>query len=343
MTTIDSQGFFLKKYGKASEAFELRQFSLSAPEPDEVVIEVEAFGLNYADVMARKGMYREAPPLPCILGYEVVGTIIHAGANARELEGMRVVAFTRFGGYAKHVTTWSSAVAAIGDMPAETALSLSTQFVTAFYMTNYQSAVYEGNNVLIHAAAGGVGTALIQFCKMKGAIVIAKVGDDAKKELVLKLGADYVVNYNKEPYEAAVEKILAGRKLDISFNPAGGSTFKKDLSLLGAGGKLILFGGSELSAGSAGILSQLNFLRKMGLLLPVALMMGSKSIIGVNMLKVADQQPQVLSFCLNEVVRMALTGLVHPQLGAVYQVSQLAEAHALFESGKTMGKLAVFW
>ncbi len=344
MAKTDSQGFFLTKYGKAETAFQLQSLSVAAPAQGEVLIEVEAFGLNYADVMARNNLYKEAPPLPAVLGYEVVGIIRQTGDGVSpELSGKRVVAFTRFGGYAKHAVTPVSGVAEIGDMPAEEALALSTQFVTAYYMTEYLSPVHAGEKVLIHAAAGGVGTALIQLCKWRKAFVYAKIGSDSKKALVQTLGADVVIDYSESDYLQQVKAHLKGGKLDITFNPVGGSTFRKDLELLGAGGKLIMFGGSERSGKKWGIFSTLNFVRKMGLLIPVVLMMKSKNLLGVNMLKIADEKPDVLAECLQKVVELTKQGILKPQVGARFTSDQMAAAHSLLESGKSTGKISIFW
>jgi NADPH2:quinone reductase len=196
---------------------------------------------------------------------------------------------------------------------------------------------------LIHAAAGGVGTLLIQLAKNKGATVIAKIGDEKKRALVEKLGADFVVNYNSSNYTVETERYLKGRRLDISFNPVAGGTYKKDMQLLGSGGRMILFGGSELSSGKWGFLSKLNFVLKMGLILPIGLMMRSKNVLGVNMLKIADNKPEVLKHCLRAVVRLYEEGKIVPQVGGVYASEQLVEAHSALEGGKSMGKLSVFW
>lgn len=339
-----SEAFFLKQTGDAHQAFELKSYELKAPEGIEVVIESEAFGLNYADVMARRGLYREAPPFPCVVGYEVVGTVVECGSEANQgLKGKRVVAFCRFGGYGKHVITNDYAVVEVGDEEAAELLALCTQAVTAYYMAEYLTPIHSIDTVLVHAAAGGVGTILIQLAKLKGARVIAKIGREEKRELVESLGADYVVNYNKTAYSEDIERYLEGERLDVSFNPVAGSTYKKDMALLGSGGRMILFGGSELSNGKWGIFSKLNFVRKMGLVLPIGLMMRSKNILGVNMLKIADNKPRVLEHCLKEVVRLYSEGQLKPQTGGIYTSDKLAEAHAALESGKTTGKLAVYW
>jgi hypothetical protein len=124
MTKINSEAIFLVKKGGAEESFERRNLSIDRPEGDDVLIETEAFGLNYADVMARRGIYREAPPMPCVVGYEVVGRIVEVGDNVpKEAIGSRVVAFCRFGGYAKHVVTQYRATAVINELPAQEAMA----------------------------------------------------------------------------------------------------------------------------------------------------------------------------------------------------------------------------
>ncbi len=339
---MKTEGYFLTKKGDPNNAFELRPFEIPPLENNEVIVEVEAFGLNYADVMARNGLYRGAPPMPCVLGYEAVGKVIEVGADSdADLVGKRVIAFCRFGAYAKHAVTKNYAVIPVENEDANELLALCTQGVTAYYMAEYLAPVQKGDIVLIHAAAGGVGTLLIQMAKRRGATVIAKVGRSEKESLVKEIGADVVVNYRTGDYVEQVKRVLDGGRLDVSFNPAGGSTFKKDLSLLGTGGRIFLFGGSELSGSKWGILSVFSFLFKMGRVIPVFLMGKSKSILGVNMLEFSDRKPEVLKHCLNEVVNLYKVGDLKPQSGGMYPADQLAEAHAALESGKTTGKLGV--
>jgi NADPH:quinone reductase-like Zn-dependent oxidoreductase len=335
-----TRAFVLTGKGGPEKAFELRKVEMPEPAASQVRIKVEAFGLNYADVMASKGLYRETPPLPAVIGYEVVGTVEKAGSEANvHLIGKRVVGFTRFGGYAQHAVTEAATIAEVDDMPAGEALALATQWVTAIYMVNV-SGVNAGEKVLIHAAGGGVGTALIQLCKARGANVIAKIGSRSKEELVRRLGADHVVVYTESDYAQQVAKIAG--KIDVSFNPVGGTTFKKDSSLLGTGGRLVLFGGSELS-GKFGFFSTIGFLWKMGLVLPIALMMRTRTLIGVNMLRVADDKQPVIEACLKQAVALTRTGAVKPITGGVFSEEQFFEAHRLLGSGKTTGKLAVRW
>ena len=341
---METEAFVLCKFGPSAQAFERKIVQLPELASDEVLIESEAFGLNYADVMARHGMYKEAPPLPCVLGYELVGIVTQVGVHCSpDLLGKRVLAFSRFGGYAKHVQTKAHAVVEVGDLPAEIAMSLSTQGVTAYYMSDYVSPIRKNEHVLIHAAAGGVGSLLIQLAKRKGAIVYAKIGSEDKRELALKLGADHVINYNTTAYEIELKKLLGINKLSASFNPVAGNTIKKDMRLLGSNGRLYLFGGSQMVGGKYGILSKLKFVWDMGFVLPIGLMMQSKSIQGVNMLKIADSYPDIISTCLQEMLELYRRNEITTHVGGIFNDNQLIEAHNLLESGKSMGKITVRW
>jgi len=341
---MKTEAFVLTKNGKSSEAFSLQEIQLRSLNEEEIVIETEAFGLNYADVMARQGLYRETPPLPCVIGYEVVGRVVKTASPTNEhLLGKRVIAITHFGGYAKHAIAPVSTVYDIHDLNANTALALTTQGVTAYYMTHYIAPIKKNDQVLIHAAAGGVGTLLIQLAKLAGATVFAKVSSNEKAQKCTELGADYTINYKMVDYAVEIQKILGQKKIDVCYNPIGGSTFKLDKNLMTAGSRLFLFGGSQLSEGKKGVLSQLNFLRKMGVLIPAFMMMQSKTIIGVNMLKIATQRPDVLKHCLEEIIKLHKGGFIQPENGGEFQFDQLAQAHDLLQSGKSIGKISIHW
>lgn len=338
------KAIYLVKNGPSANAFELRDCDTPNPGSKEVRIKVEAFGLNYADVMARNGLYREAPPLPSVIGYEVVGEIDEVGEGMdTALVGKRVVAFTRFGGYAQYAITTDFGFAVINDLDAGMALSIATQYVTAYYMAYEMNNLFPGDRVLVHAGAGGVGTALIQLCKLKGCEVFATAGSPEKMEYMKEQGADHTINYRTQDYTSVIQKQLGNERLDVTFNPIAGSTFKKDFALLGSGGRLVLFGGSERSGKKWGILSTLNFVRKMGLMIPIGTMMRSKSVIGVNMLKIGDNKPMALSRCMQEASKMVMDGSLKPHVGGTFAHSEIAEAHDLLESRKSIGKIIVRW
>lgn len=341
---MTTKAIVLEKGKKGSKAFNLQEWPIAVLLENQVLIESEAFGLNYADVMASQGLYREAPPRPCVIGYEVVGTIIQVGSNLSiDWIGKRVLAFCRFGGYAKQVITEEYAFTEVGKENVGELLALCTQGVTAYYMSQYLSPIRKNDRVLIHAAAGGVGTLLIQMVKNAGGTVYAKIGGKKKEKLVRSLGADYVIDYQTSDYEKQLVELLKDERLDVSFNPVAGDTFKKDFRLLGSNGRIFLFGGSQLSSGKWGIFSALNFLRKMGRPLPIGLMMRSKAILGVNMLKVADHKPHVMKECLTSVYEMYQTGKIYPQIGGGFPVEKIQEAHELLSSGTSEGKIFVTW
>ena len=334
---------YMIQKGDGDQAYEIRETEIPKIGDGEVLIKVESFGLNFADVMARRGLYGDAPKMPCIMGYEVVGVVEKTDEKNQHLLGKRVVAFTRFGGYAEYVKTLSDAVAVIDNMDAGKAAALAVQYVTAYYMAVDSINLYAGDRVMIHAGAGGVGTALIQICKMKGCEVFANAGSEEKLEYMKQQGADHVINYRTQDYEQEINKMLKREKLQATFNPVSGSTYKKDMRLIGAGGKVILFGGSERSGKKWGMLSSLNFVRKMGLVLPIGFVMTSKSVMGVNMLRIADNRPNVLKRCLNNVAQLMKENKIDPQVGGRFSINELAEAHDLLEYRKSTGKIIVSW
>ena len=338
------KSIFLVKKGEASKAFETRETQKTSPKASEVGIKVECFGLNYADVMARNGLYKEAPPLPAVLGYEIVGVIDSVGSEEdKHLIGKRVVAFTRFGGYSQYVVTPVLAISEIGDLDSHKAICIATQFVTAYFMSAECVNLFPRDRVLIHAGAGGVGIALIQMCKNKGCEIFATAGSKEKLEFMSAQGVDHVINYREDDYSEKITELLKGEKLDVTFNPIAGSTFKKDLGLLGSGGRLVLFGGAERSGKKWGILSTLAFVKRMGLTVPIGLMMRSKSYIGVNMLKIGDNKPLTLKRCLLRVTEEVKKGNLVPHVGKEFKASEIGDAHAYLESRASIGKVVVYW
>src|ERR1017187_3128472 len=189
------KAIYIIKHGGADEAFEVRETPKPVPKPGEVLVKVEAFGLNFADVMARKGMYRDAPPIPSLIGYDVCGTVERIGSNvANVAEGDRVTAMTRFGGYAEYALTDARAVAKIPEnIDAAEATALTTQYCTAYYCAAEIVNLYQGDRVVIHSAAGGVGAALMQYAKYKGCEIFATTSSDSKVDLLKQTGAQHVI------------------------------------------------------------------------------------------------------------------------------------------------------
>jgi NADPH2:quinone reductase len=332
------------QFGNAAEAFAIRDLEIPAIGPGEALVEVATSGLNFADVLARNGLYREAPPLPNVLGYDVVGTVVKVGSDSdNHWIGKKVVALTRFGGYAQFAKTKVLAIAEVpADLSNAKACALATQWSTAYYASHYLMNVYAGEKVLVHAGAGGVGSALIQLLLAKKCTIYATAGSQEKVEALQKLGV-IAFNYNKVDYALKIKELLGDQRLDVSFNSIAGSTFKKDMALLGSGGRLVLYGFSERSGKRGGKWATMKLLWDMGIMLPIMTLATSKSVLGVNMLKIGDYKPEIVGHCMRELVKLAANGVINPWVGGEFQSSEIAQAHTLLEQRKTMGKLVVHW
>ena len=331
--------------GAPEKAF--KEVTLETPEPggDEVLIKVSHFGLNFADVMMRKGLYQAAPPIPYVPGYDVVGEVVKTGAAVEKVwVGKQVFALTRFGGYAEYAVTKAAGIGAVPKgMDPAAATALATQFSTALFCYKQCPNLRKGDQVLVHAAAGGVGIGLCQLALHDGLTAFGTAGSEEKLEFLKELGVQHPINYRTSDYKEEVLKITGKPALSASFNSIGGRSYRKDRKLLTTGGQHILFGGADRSSMNLGPLSTLAFVQRMGLLIPIALMMKSQGITGVNMLHIGDHRPDLLAECMQEVGRLAGEGVLTPHVHGVYSLNELNAAHLDLEKRKTIGKLVVTW
>lgn len=337
--------YALVKNGPSKTAFNLQERPTPAPRAHEVLIESEGFGLNFADIMARLGMYKDCPPLPAVIGYENVGRIKEVGAEVKGFKvGERVLAFTRFGGYADHVVAPELAVVKIPDvMELGEATALATQYVTAYFAVEEATRVHAGDRVLIHAAAGGVGTALVQILKAKGCIIFGTAGSSEKLTYLKHQGVHYPINYRAGDYAAKIEKLGFKGKMDVTYNPIGGDYVKKDYTLLNSGGRVVIYGASKLTETNKNIFKMLGVLFGFGFWSPVKLVSASTSLIGINMLKIADNRPDLFKKSLDGVISLFQSGKIKPQVGGEFPHTQLADAHDFLASRNSIGKVAIKW
>lgn len=338
------KAIFLVNNGDASQAFEQREVPTPSPSPGQVLVKVDAFGLNFADVMARLGLYPDAPPLPAVIGYDIVGRIEQVGEGVDPNRvGERITALSRFGGYAEYAVTDARGAVPIGEeMDQGIALALAVQGATAIYMAEEMVRLHPGDHVLIHAAAGGVGSLLVQYAKSRGCVVYGTAGSAAKLDFLRTQGVDHPINYREEDFFTQIQQIRGEKGLDVVFDPIGGKTLKQGFKLLGAGGRIIAFGGSSMT-GATNFFSKLRIGLSFGIYHPVAFLRNSRSMIGVNMLRLSDSRPEVSARALMRTVALAKEGTLQPLVGGKYPASQIAEAHAFLESRKSMGKVIVEW
>ncbi|MBT6029537.1 MAG: zinc-binding dehydrogenase [Crocinitomicaceae bacterium] len=333
----------LVRKGDPMSAFQIQEVPIPKPNENQVLIKVSAFGLNFADVMARNGLYRDAPPMPAILGYDVVGEVIEiVNDKDQHLLGKRVVAMTRFGGYAEYAITDARACAIIADStPSAVAAALATQYCTAYRAACESVHLFQGDCILIHAAAGGVGTALSQIAKQKGCTIYGTAGSNEKFDYMKENGVDFPINYRTQDYLKVIQN--QGHKLQVAFNSIGGSTFKKDYTLLEKGGTSVLYGVAERSGKKGGAVATLQLAWKFGLMSPIQFLVNSKGVIGVNMLHIADYQPLIIQRCLKAVVAMTESKILEPRIGGEFSIHDIGKAHAFLESRQSVGKIIVSW
>lgn len=339
------KAIFLIRNGDSRVSFEIQETPVPTPGKGEVLIKVEASGLNYADVMARRGLYKAAPPIPSVLGYDIAGTVQSVGTDVVGLTpGQRVAAMTRFGGYAEYAITQSDAVIPLpAGMEAALATSLATHASTAVYSACFATRLFEGDRVLIHAAAGGVGTYLVQLAKSKGCTIYGSASP-AKHQYLKGIGVDFTIDSHHPNQAVQLKKALEGKKLDAVFDNIGGLSFKRGLQALGPAGRIIAYGAAAQNKGTRS--SQLNTVRVgigFGFFSPVGLIVKSQSVIGVNMLAIADHKPNILREVMQEVGHLTATGVIKPVLGGVFPADRIGEAHDFLESRKSTGKIAVTW
>ena len=337
------KAIFLVRNGSAATAFETREMPMPIVGAGQVLIKVEAFGLNFADVMARRGMYKEAPPIPCVLGYDVAGIVTQTGPEVHHVKtGDRVTAMTRFGGYAEYVLTAASGVAAIPAsiaMPAATALA--TQYCTAYYAAAEMVNLHEGDKVLIHAGAGGVGTALIQFAKFKGCEIFSTAGSEEKLAYLKASGVHHPINYQTSNFESEIKKITSGEGVDVIFDAVGGQSVLRGFRSLQAGGRIICYGAAAIT--NRNIFGKIKTGIGFGLYHPIMFMVSSKSMLGLNMLKIADHKPERIQACLKEVIQLTDRGVFNPLPPTVFSAKEIAVAHEYLENRKSVGKVALYW
>jgi NADPH:quinone reductase-like Zn-dependent oxidoreductase len=339
------QALQLVAFGSPEKALKLANLKEPKPSKGEVLIKVEGSGINYADILAVQGLYKSAPKPPSIIGYDVVGKVVAVGELVNESwVGKRVTAMTRFGGYSSKVVTSAKGIVEIDDsLSLPIAATIATQGATAWYASKFLVQIEKGSRVLVHSAAGGVGNLLVQIAKNQGAEVVAMAGSPEKIEKLKSLGADFTINYRTQDYKQELLKAFGKKCIDISFNPVGGSTIKKDMKLLNNGGRLVSFGAAEVSGKKPGFFTFFNLLLKTGWYNPLFLMAQGKSIIGLNLLPVSKSNPELVALCMKSIAKEIMAGNINPLEGKVFEIVQYLEAYKFVSERKSQGKVVLKW
>ena len=322
------------------EVLEVRETREPTPVALEVQIRVHAAGINFADLMARMGLYPDAPKLPCVVGYEVAGEVMSVGPGVEGLGvGDRVLALTRFGGYSEVVCVPASQVTPIADdLSYEAAAAIPVNYLTAWLMLIRLGNLRAGERVLVHAAAGGVGQAALQICRWRGAEVIG-TASAGKHDRLRERGVAHCIDYRTEDFEAEVMRITDGEGVDVALDAVGGKSFTKSYRCLASLGRLFVFGGSSFVPGAKrNLLHLARAFVAMPSYKPMGLMDKNRGVFGVN-LGHLWHRTDALQEELRAIVDLVHDGTFAPVVDAVYPFDRAAEAHAYIKARKNFGKV----
>ncbi len=295
---------------------------LDLPEPQiksgEELITVTAIGINYADTHQTENSYLSKQELPLVPGIEVVGTTA---------DGRRVLAPAGSGGYAQLAAVNQRAMIEIpAGVSDQQALCMLVQGSTAWHILKTVGHLNPGETVVIHAAAGGVGTIAIQLAKMWGAKVIASTSSPEKAELAKKLGADVTIDANAEDLAAVMLEANGGKKVNLILEMVGGKTFDASLEVLAPFGRVVTYGMAARTPPSS--------------INPAVLMGGSKTITGF-WLSHCFGRKELMNDVINELFQLVVAGKLHPVIGATFPLSKAADAHRAMLARQTTGKIAL--
>jgi len=331
----------------AYDQLRIERTKLAPPTADEVQIDVHAAGVNYADVIVRMGLYASAKELvgwPITPGFEVAGVVRAVGANVRDLSaGDRVFAVTLFGGYASAINIPRRQVFALPDaLDFIAAAALPAVFLTAHFALLQLANPRRGDRVLIHSAAGGVGTSAIQVAKLAGCEVTGVVGGAHKVATAKTLGCDHVIDKSSEDLWRRAEQI-SPRGFDIILDPNGVSTLGESYGHLRAPGKLVVYGFAAMMPKTGGRPNYLKLARdwlRTPRFNPLDMTTRSRSVLAFN-LSYLFERTDILEEGMRDLSRWLREGKFMPLPTKTYALDRVADAHRDIESGKTVGKLVL--
>jgi len=331
---------WIPKFG-TPDVLEVREAPDPEPVKGEVRVRVEASGINFAEIMARQGLYQDAPPPPMVVGYEIAGVIDEVGdeTNAGRV-GQRVLAMTRFGGYADTVCIPSEqAYEMPASMTFEEGAALVVTYLTAYHMLFNVFRVRTGDHVLIHQAAGGVGTAASQLCRSVGGVTTFGTASKGKHDYTRQNGCDHPIDYHSVDYADEIRRLTDGRGVDVVLDALGGTDWKKGYDLLRPGGLLIPFGWANMAKqGKRKITHVVGQFTHMPWWTPMKLMNDNKGVAGVNMGHLWDEK-EMTAQAFHSLLDLFASGAIKPHVDRAFPFEEARDAHAYIEAGGNVGKV----
>jgi NADPH:quinone reductase len=317
----------LKEFG-GPEVLEFVEIETPVPTGREVLIEIKAIGVNYADTARREGKYVVKTPLPFIPGAEIAGIVAAVGNEVSSVKpGMRVVTLINSGGYSEFALADERSLIPLPEqLDYQNAVALPLQGLSAYHVLKTMGRLDKGESVLVHAAAGGVGTLAVQLAKLFGAgKIIATASSAEKLELARQMGADVLVNYTESNWVEQVLEATGGKGVDVALEMVGGDVFNQTLKCLATFGRLVVFGAAS---------------GEQSRMYPGALMARNQSVIGFFLPQIM-RKPELLQPSLVELLTYLAEGKLKLTIGGVFPLEEAAEVHRLLQSRKTTGKLVL--
>ncbi|OLN23039.1 quinone oxidoreductase [Domibacillus antri] len=296
-------------------------------QPEQVLIRVAATGVNFADIKARQGNYHGAGHPPFIPGLDAAGTIEEVGSRVQHLKaGQRVITFPKSGSYSEYVIADEKLTFVIPDhMEFDTAAACPTVSFTSYKLLADVARLEPGETVLIHAAAGGIGTTAIQLAKILGAgRVIGTVGHESKMAAAMEAGADHVICYEKEDFAKKINDLTDGQGVDVILDSVSGWVTEKSLTCLAKYGRLVNFG---ISGGTAGQIKTTD------------LHSSCRSVLGFSLGTTRENRPHLLQDTANHVLPLLADGRLKMKIGERFSLEEAAKAHEWVESRQSTGKI----
>jgi NADPH:quinone reductase-like Zn-dependent oxidoreductase len=314
--------------------------------PGEVRVAVKAAGINFADLLARSGVYPDAPPPPCVVGYEVAGEVESVGAGVEDLKpGDRVMAGTMFNGQAELVTVPADQVIALPErFSFEQGAAVIVNYATAYAGLVVMGGLKAGERVLIHSAGGGMGISATQVAKRIGAEVFG-TASASKHGAIRAQGVDHPIDYRTQDFADEVRRLTGGEGIDLAFDALGPKSFRKDYRLLREGGRLVMYGYAESeSAGGRNIPAVVaGLVRAPFATLPwwksLAVLNENKGVFGLNMLSWWKREG--LDRVLEPLAAELDAGAYDPVVGGSFPFDRAADAHRFIAERKNVGKVVL--
>ena len=333
---------FITRFGPP-EVLQIQEIPIPTPKDNEVLVKVKAIGLNFADVMARLGIYPSIPDPPFVPGIEFSGTVRSVGNNVRGIKkGERVWAFSKQGAYAEYVAVPADSIVPVPPkMSLEIAAATGVTYLTAYHGLVTLANIKQKEKLLLHAAAGGVGIAAIQIAKHLGVEVFATASNREKLELARTQGAHHTINYSEDDFEEIVRKTTDGYGVDVVMDSVGGRVMKKSWKLLAPMGRYVLYGFASVTGKTR--LKRLKMLQEglaVPFLYPPTLVSKNVGFFGFNLYFLTDRR-KYLKSAISKILTWYEKGIIHPYIGARYSFDQIAEAQAFLQSRQSVGKVVV--